>query len=122
VDLATSKKAVLWWRSASAALIVKGKQRPPFIYVIDVCEQINGSSALLGHCQGGSDNRQSQSNDGKMLRGAQEAIEQAIERLTAVEREALESRLLTRRFGLEALDDQERTELLASLDTSGARH
>ena len=45
-----------------------------------------------------------------------EAIEQAIERLTAVEREALESRLLTRRFGLDALDDRERTELLASLD------
>lgn len=45
-----------------------------------------------------------------------EAIEQAIERLTAVEREALESRLLTRRFGLDALDEHERTGLLASLD------
>ena len=45
-----------------------------------------------------------------------EAIEQAIDRLTAVERETLESRLLNRRFGLEALDDHQRTELLASLD------
>jgi predicted transcriptional regulator len=45
-----------------------------------------------------------------------EAIEQAIERLTATEREALESRVLTRRFGLDALDDHQRTELLASLD------
>ena len=45
-----------------------------------------------------------------------EAIEQAIERLTAVEREALESRLLTRRFGLDVLDDHARTDLLASLD------
>ena len=45
-----------------------------------------------------------------------EAIEQAIERLTAGEREALESRLLTRRFGLDALDDHERTDLLASLE------
>ena len=45
-----------------------------------------------------------------------EAIEQAIDRLTAAERETLESRLLTRRFGLDTLTDQERTELLASLD------
>jgi len=45
-----------------------------------------------------------------------EAIEQAIDRLTASERETLESRLLTRRFGLDALDDHQRTELLASLD------
>jgi hypothetical protein len=45
-----------------------------------------------------------------------EAIEQAIERLTAVEREALESRLLNRRFGLDTLNDHERTELLSSLD------
>jgi hypothetical protein len=45
-----------------------------------------------------------------------EAIEQAIERLTAGEREALESRLLHRRFGLDGLADHERTELLASLD------
>ena len=45
-----------------------------------------------------------------------EAIEQAIERLSASEREALESRLLSRRFGLGALDPDERTELLASLD------
>ena len=45
-----------------------------------------------------------------------EAIEQAIEALTAGEREALESRLLTRRFGLDSLNDQERTELLRSLD------
>ena len=45
-----------------------------------------------------------------------EAIEQAIERLTAVEREALESRLLNRRFGLDAPNDLEREDLLASLD------
>lgn len=45
-----------------------------------------------------------------------EAIEKAIEELTAAEREALESRLLTRRFGLDVLNDAERTELLASLD------
>lgn len=32
------------------------------------------------------------------------------------ERETLESRLLNRRFGLEALDDAERTELRAWLD------
>jgi hypothetical protein len=45
-----------------------------------------------------------------------EAIEQAIDRLTAVERETLESRLFNRRFGLDALDDHQRTERLASLD------
>jgi hypothetical protein len=45
-----------------------------------------------------------------------DAIEKAIARLTAVEREGLESRLLTRRFGLDVLDDTERTELLKSLD------
>jgi hypothetical protein len=45
-----------------------------------------------------------------------EAIEQAIERLTVVEREVLESRLLARRFGLDILNDDERAELLASLD------
>jgi hypothetical protein len=43
-------------------------------------------------------------------------IEDAIGRLPATEREALESRLFSRRFGLDALDDQERVELLASLD------
>jgi hypothetical protein len=43
-------------------------------------------------------------------------IEEAIGRLPTEEREALESRLISRRFGLEALDDAERVELLASLD------
>jgi hypothetical protein len=45
-------------------------------------------------------------------------IETAIERLPAIEREALEARLLTRRFGLDALNDDERAELLESLDTA----
>ena len=45
-----------------------------------------------------------------------EAIEEAIEQLPAAEREALESRVLSRRFGLDVLDEAERTELLASLD------
>jgi hypothetical protein len=43
-------------------------------------------------------------------------IEQAIERLSAAERDALESRLLARRFGLDALSEAERVELMASLD------
>jgi hypothetical protein len=43
-------------------------------------------------------------------------IENAIQLLPTVEREALESRLMARRFGLDALDENERTELLASLD------
>ncbi|HSI11799.1 MAG TPA: hypothetical protein VK961_07130 [Chthoniobacter sp.] len=43
-------------------------------------------------------------------------IEDAIERLPQAEREALESRLLSRRFGLDALDVNERAELLASID------
>jgi hypothetical protein len=43
-------------------------------------------------------------------------IEQAIQLLPNNEREALESRLLARRFGLDALDDVDRTELLASVD------
>ena len=45
-----------------------------------------------------------------------EQIEQAIERLPAAEREALESRLLARRCGLDALNEKEQAELLASLD------
>ena len=45
-----------------------------------------------------------------------EQIEQAIERLPASERDALESRLFARRFGLEALGEAERAELMASLD------
>jgi hypothetical protein len=45
-------------------------------------------------------------------------IETAIERLPTIEREALEVRLLTRRFGLDALDDAERAELLDSLDAA----
>jgi hypothetical protein len=45
-------------------------------------------------------------------------IENAIELLPAVEREALESRLLARRFGLDALDQDERAELLSSLDAA----
>jgi len=43
-------------------------------------------------------------------------IESAIERLPVAEREALEGRLLSRRFGLDALDATERAALLASLD------
>jgi hypothetical protein len=43
-------------------------------------------------------------------------IEEAIGRLPAAEREALESRLISRRFGLDGLDDQERSVLLASLE------
>lgn len=43
-------------------------------------------------------------------------IESAIQHLPVVEREALESRLLSRRFGLDALDSAERAALLASLD------
>ena len=43
-------------------------------------------------------------------------IESAIERLPVTEREALEGRLLSRRFGLDALDATERAALLASLD------
>ena len=43
-------------------------------------------------------------------------IESAIAHLPAAEREALEGRLLARRFGLEALDAGERAALLASLD------
>ncbi len=45
-------------------------------------------------------------------------IENAIEHLPASSREALESRLLARRFGLDALSENEREELLASLDAA----
>lgn len=45
-----------------------------------------------------------------------EQIEQAIESLSAAEREALESRLFARRFGLDALSEAERAELIGSLD------
>jgi hypothetical protein len=44
-----------------------------------------------------------------------EQIEQAIDRLPDSERDALESRLFARRFGLDALSAAEGTELLASL-------
>jgi hypothetical protein len=43
-------------------------------------------------------------------------IEEAIARLPAEDREALECRLIFRRFGADALDDAELAELLASLD------
>ena len=43
-------------------------------------------------------------------------IENAIGLLPAGEREVLESRLLSRRFGLDALDGGDRAELLASLN------
>lgn len=43
-------------------------------------------------------------------------IEAAIERLPAAEREELESRVVARRCGLDALDRDEYQELLASLD------
>ena len=45
-----------------------------------------------------------------------EQIEQAIQRLPAADRDVLESRLLARRFGLDALSKAERAELMASLD------
>ncbi|MDQ3623898.1 MAG: hypothetical protein M3463_15655 [Verrucomicrobiota bacterium] len=45
-------------------------------------------------------------------------IENAIELLPPLEREALESRVLVRRFGLDALSEDERAELLASLDAA----
>ena len=45
-----------------------------------------------------------------------EQIEEAIQGLPAAERDALESRLLARRFGLDALSEAERADLLASLD------
>jgi hypothetical protein len=45
-----------------------------------------------------------------------EQIEEAIEQLPAAERDALESRLLARRCGLDALNETERAELIASLD------
>ena len=43
-------------------------------------------------------------------------IESAIQRLSASEREELENRLLSHRFGLDALDAKEHAKLLASLD------
>ncbi len=45
-------------------------------------------------------------------------IESAIERLSALEREALEARLLARRFGLDALNEFERAELQESLEAA----
>ena len=45
-----------------------------------------------------------------------EQIEQAIERLPSAERDALEARLFARRFGLDALNETERAELITSLD------
>jgi hypothetical protein len=45
-----------------------------------------------------------------------EQIERAIEQLPAAERDALESRLLARRCGLDALSEAERAELIASLE------
>ena len=45
-----------------------------------------------------------------------EQIEQAIKQLPAAERDVLESRLLARRCGLDALSEVERDELIASLD------
>jgi hypothetical protein len=45
-----------------------------------------------------------------------EQIERAIEELPAAERDALESRLLARRCGLDALSEAERAELIASLE------
>ena len=43
-------------------------------------------------------------------------IEKAIERLPGLERESLENRLLSRRFGMDALNDADRAELMGSLD------
>jgi hypothetical protein len=45
-------------------------------------------------------------------------IETAIEHLSSADRETLEARWLARRFGLEALGDNERAELLASLEAA----
>jgi hypothetical protein len=45
-----------------------------------------------------------------------EQSEQLIEHLPTAEREALESRLFARRFGLDALNETERAELIASLE------
>lgn len=45
-----------------------------------------------------------------------EQIEEAIEQLPAAEREALESRFLARRYGLDALSETERAELIASVE------
>jgi hypothetical protein len=45
-----------------------------------------------------------------------EDIEQAIERLPRAEREVLEAHLLARRFGLGSLGEEERAELLKSLE------
>ena len=45
-----------------------------------------------------------------------EQIERAIEELPAAERDALESRLLARRCGLDVLSEAERAELIASLE------
>lgn len=45
-------------------------------------------------------------------------IETAIERLSGSERDDLEARLLARRFGLDALADEERAELMASLEAA----
>jgi len=45
-----------------------------------------------------------------------EQIERAIEELSSAEREVLEARLLARRCGLDALNEAERAELIASLD------
>jgi hypothetical protein len=45
-----------------------------------------------------------------------EQIEEAIQKLPATEREALESRLLARRFGLHVLSEAEQAGLIASLD------
>jgi hypothetical protein len=53
---------------------------------------------------------------GKLKEVSIEQIEQAIAQLPAAEREALESRLLARRCGLDALDEAERNELIASVD------
>jgi len=43
-------------------------------------------------------------------------IEQAIQRLSDAQRDELESRLLARRFGLDALTEAERAELIDSLE------
>jgi hypothetical protein len=45
-----------------------------------------------------------------------EQIEEAIEQLPAAEREALECRFLARRYGLDALSETERAELIASVE------
>jgi len=48
-------------------------------------------------------------------------IEEAISRLALADRETLESRIFAHRFGLDALDNNLRSQLLASLDEADSQ-